>query len=106
MKGVAAVHGVDVRAVESAADLGMQTYAGRRRMLGKTAARCQKAWQRNRRVRKLGQRRARVRVFSTAVKPSLAYGVSAIGMAPTSLRKLRTAYAGHQGRSAEMCTTT
>ena len=45
--------------------------------MGKTAARCQKAWERNRRVRKLGQKRARVRVLSTAVKSSLAYGVSA-----------------------------
>ena len=55
------MHGVDLRAVDTAVDLGMQTYAGRRRLLGKTAARNKRARKRHRRVRKLGQKRARVR---------------------------------------------
>ena len=38
MKGDDAMHGIDLRAVDTAAVLGMQTYAGRRRLLGKTAA--------------------------------------------------------------------
>ena len=89
-----------------ATDLGLDVSTLPRRHLHHTRKRIAKAMRRDGRVRKLQLKRARKRVFNTAVRPSAAYTAAALGVAPIQLAKLRAAAASHQGKKDGMCCTT
>ena len=101
----AAVHGVDIRPVVAAVDLGVDISAGTRRSVGRSNTKLKTAGKFNCRVTKLWAKRQRVRIFNTAALPKAAYGMQVVGTSPTVERHLRIVAGGHFGVKPGWCVT-
>ena len=94
-----------LKRVKVATDLGIDL-AQSGRALPKAAARLLKGNQRYYRVKKLHLKKAKRKVYSAAVVPTIGYDAMVHGAAPSKLARIRGAFATCCGQKPGWCTTT